>query len=135
MPYYRLYYHIVWATKERLPLITPINQTAIHGAIVSKAHELKVLVHALNSMFDHVHLLATIPPAVSIATFVGQVKGSASHLAGHLATGSDGVPFAWQAEYGVVTVSERHVPFVVDYIHHQQQHHAENRLNRTLEEC
>jgi putative transposase len=133
MPYCRLYYHIVWATKERLPLITVDNQAAIHGAVAKKVHDLKGLVHALNSMPDHIHLLATIPPTVAIAEFVGQIKGNSSHLAGRLSP--DAAAFGWQAEYGVVSVSERHVPLVVAYVHRQQQHHADNTLNRTLEQC
>lgn len=37
MALWRLYYHLVWATKEREPLIIPNRETAIYHYIVGKA--------------------------------------------------------------------------------------------------
>lgn len=130
MPYYRLFYHIVWATRERLPMITPANREPIYRAIHAKVEEQRGVLHVLNGMSDHIHLVATVPPAVALATFVGQVKGFSSHLASRL---PDARPFAWQAEYGVLTISERHLPVVVRYVENQEQHHTQNTLNRRLE--
>src|SRR5688572_8221183 len=103
MPYSRLYYHFVWATHDRLPLIMSGNQEAIFRAIAQKVIELRGLVHALNGMPDHVHLVATVPPNVALAAFVGQAKGSSSHLANRLGSAQNQIPFAWQQEYGVIT--------------------------------
>jgi putative transposase len=133
MPYSRLFYHFVWATYDRLPLITAANQDAIYRAISQKVVDLQGLVHALNGMPDHVHLVVTVPPRVALATLIGQVKGSSSHLAGRLSDTDGARPFAWQQEYGVLSISEVHLPIVVRYVLQQQQHHADNRLNRTLE--
>jgi putative transposase len=36
MPHFRLFYHFVWATKLRLPLISDTNRDAIFGSIVAK---------------------------------------------------------------------------------------------------
>ena len=130
MPYTRLFYHFVWATHERLPLIIPANRDHIYRAIHSKAQELRGIVHALGGMSDHVHLVATVPPAIALSTFIGQVKGNASHLAGRL-PGAE--PFAWQAEYGVLTISERHLPLVARSVAEQQRHHADNSLDQRLE--
>ncbi len=135
MPYYRLFYHVVWSTRDRLPLITSVNRDSIYAAIAARSGELRGIVHALNGMPDHVHLVATIPPSVPVSTFVGQVKGSSSHPASRIAGAPGGETFAWQAEYGVISVSERHLPIVVDYVRRQQQHHTQNTLNRTLESC
>lgn len=33
----RLYYHIVWATKQRLPLIKPELEAKLYGYIIGKA--------------------------------------------------------------------------------------------------
>jgi REP-associated tyrosine transposase len=131
MPFYRLFYHFVWTTKNRLPLITPDNQEPIYGSIRAKTQELNGIVHALNSMPDHVHLLVTIPPTIALAEFMRQVKGSSSHLASHLPSAQD--PFAWQSEYGVLSISESHLPAVVRYVECQQQHHADQSLDQRLE--
>ncbi len=133
MPYFRLFYHFVWATHERLPLITAANREPIHKCIAAKAQELGGIVHALNSLPDHVHLVVTVPPKVALATFIGQVKGSSSHLASRLKERAHPEPFAWQAEYGVLSISERHLPVVVRYVQNQQKHHAERTLNTRLE--
>ena len=134
MPRTRLFYHFVWGTKERLPLITDVNRQTIYGAISAKAKEMDGIVHALNGMSEHVHLVATVPPKLSLADFVGQVKGNSSHLATHLHTPFSDKTFAWQSEYGVTTVSESHLPVVVGYVVNQQKHHAENSLNDKLED-
>ena len=135
MSYYRLFYHVVWATKDRLPLITPANVDAIYGVIATKVDKIGGIVHALNGMPDHVHLVVTVPPVIALAAFVGQIKGASSHLARRLATTAGNELFTWQAEYGVVSVSERHLPLVIGYVRQQQQHHAEHTLNRTFESC
>ena len=133
MSYARLFYHFVWATKQREALITEHNRPAIFACIVHKVGEFKGYVHALNAMSDHVHLVVMVPPTVSLAQFIGQVKGSSSHLASHLPDTDPRVGFAWQDEYGVLSVSERHLPIVVRYVENQQQHHAANDLNAALE--
>jgi len=133
MSYYRLFYHFAWATKKRQPLITEDNHELIYAAIKAKVEELKGIVHALNGMPDHVHLVVTVPPSLPLTMFIGQVKGSSSHLASHLR--NNDIAFAWQTEYGVVSISESHIPLVIRYVSLQQQHHAARTLNRGLENC
>ena len=67
MPYWQTFYHIVWATKNREPLITPDVEAMIYGLIRSKAIGLGGTVFALNGMSEHVHLVASIPPAIAVS--------------------------------------------------------------------
>jgi putative transposase len=133
MPYSRLFYHFVWATKERLPFINTNNREPIYASIHEKVRQLKGTVHALNGTADHVHLVVTVPPNQPLALFIGQIKGNSSHLASRLGP-TDGI-FAWQSEDGVVSVSEIHLSIVVRYVQRQEHHHAEKTLNTTLENC
>ena len=64
MSYARLFYHIIWATKRREPLINDENRQAIYPCIVDKVVTLNGFVHALNGMPDHVHLVVTIPATI-----------------------------------------------------------------------
>jgi REP element-mobilizing transposase RayT len=130
MPYYRLYYHFVWTTKNRAPFITTHNQQPIFAVIQDKAAALNSIVRALNGMPDHIHLVASVPPSIKLSDFIRQVKGASSHLARTLDEPSD---FAWQAEYGVLSISEPHVPTVVRYVENQQKHHADQTLDARLE--
>src|SRR5690349_10093569 len=111
MPYSRLFYHIVWTTKQRLPLITESNEAAIYGAIRKKVDDLKGMVHAADGMQDHVHLVVTLMPDVALSHIIGQLKGTSSYVANRLA--GDTQLFAWQHEYGVLSISESHVPTIV----------------------
>ena len=77
VPYWRLYYHFVWATKGRDPLIQTSLEKRLHGAISAKAG---ALVHAVGGTDDHVHVGTSVPPSLALSHFVGQLKGSRSHL-------------------------------------------------------
>ena len=132
MPYYRLFYHFVWATKQREALITNQNRAALYAAVSDKVLELHGIVQAIGGMSDHLHLVATVPPSISISSFIGQIKGSSSHLASHLQPiGYE--PFAWQPEYGVISVTEAHLPIVVRYVLNQAEHHYKKTLKQKLE--
>jgi putative transposase len=79
---------------------------------------------AIGGMPDHVHVVISIPPSQPIATIVGRLKGASSHYANeHFMPGKD---FAWQSEYGVLSVSESGLNKVVAYVLNQKKHHAGN---------
>ena len=131
MPYWRLFYHLVWATKGREPLIQATSARRLHGAIRAKAEELGALVHAVGGVEDHVHLVVSVPPAISLAHFAGQVKGLSAHVANHELALSTG--FAWQAEYGVVSFGGKQLDRVVRYVLHQRDHHQDGTTIAFLE--
>ena len=78
MPYWQLFYHIVWSTKDRLPLLTPEIELVIYGFLRSKAIGLGATLFALNGVADHVHMVAAVPPKIAVAKFIGQVNAVAS---------------------------------------------------------
>jgi len=85
---------------------------------------------ALNMTTDHLHLLTSIPPKVSVAEFVHQIKGSSSHL---INLSLERRTFYWQSGYGVLSLSAKGIPFVTKYIINQKQKHANNNLIDVLE--
>ena len=50
MPYWQLYYHAVWATKNREPLLTPEVEPQIYGWLRQNADALGATVFALNGV-------------------------------------------------------------------------------------
>jgi len=62
---------------------------------------------------------------------VKQLQGASTHLITHQLTPDQF--FRWQAGYGAVTVSPRHIDQVAAYIARQREHHAANTLNTALE--
>jgi putative transposase len=111
MSYWRLHYHLIWATKQRLPLINPVEEAIIRESIQMTAARMKMMVHAIGSVEDHIHVATSIPPTVSIAEAVGRLKGGSSHLISQRSTGKGS--FAWQSECGALSLTDRALPTVI----------------------
>jgi REP element-mobilizing transposase RayT len=134
MSFWRTYYHIVWATGERRHLITPEVEQHLYAYLIRKAtKETETYVYAINGWYDHVHLVASVPPKFAIADFVKLLKGGSSHDLNH-AGGLEG-SFAWQRGYGVFTLGESQRPMAEAYVNNQKQHHQQNTTNGWLERC
>ncbi len=133
MPFWKCYYHVVWATKERQPIITASVETVLFAAIRSKSDELRCPLLAVNGTEDHIHIAICIRPSLSIGDFAGQIKGTSSHAV-NLAFSDLETKFRWQEQYGVVTFGEKNLPFVTNYIEQQKVHHKTGRLYVTLEQ-
>ncbi len=119
-----VFVHCVWATWDRLPLLTSEIESRVHHAIGAKVVELGAEVIALGGIEDHLHLLVRLPPALALAELVRQAKGASAHLVTHELT--PGEAFKWQGGYAAFSVSPRHVREVSDYIARQREHHASN---------
>ena len=132
MSFWRLFYHLVWATRNRESSIDEDRAVLLERAIRSACNDHEVMVHALTLMPDHVHLVASIPPRVAIADLMHRVKGMSSHMLNDTASRGD-QPFAWQAEYGVLSLGERSLPDVVAYVENQRAHHAAQELRPIYE--
>ena len=130
MPYWRLFYHAVWGTKNRLELIDPVWEKDLYGYIWGKATALECIPHAIGGISEHIHVAISIPPKLSVATLIGQLKGASSH---HINENYTGGSFMWQAEYGVFSFSEKSLSTVVDYVNNQKRHHADNTLTLAME--
>ena len=131
MPYWRIFYHVVWSTKNREPLIRGIWENDLHRYMWGKSTALGCLPHAINGLADHVHLAISIPPVQPISRIIGFIKGSSSrYINRELET--KGV-FAWQASYGVMSTSERGLLRVIQYINQQKIHHLASSTIESLE--
>ena len=132
MPYWKLYYHFIWGTKNRLPLIDAALEPELYRAIAAKAKEMEGFVHAIGGIETHVHLAVSVPPKVAPAKFVGDVKGNSSHFVNYVI--KPDFEFHWQDEYGVFSFSEKNLTAVVRYIQNQKQHHTEGTLVAAMEQ-
>ena len=133
MSFWRTYYHLVWATKARQPLITPEIEAFLIEHFLRKAAELDVQVYAINGWADHIHLIVAIPPSLAVSEVVKNLKGSSSHDIN--AYNKTPTPFAWQRGYGVFSLGERQRGIAEAYVHNQKNHHREQTVNTWLERC
>ena len=130
MPFWQLFYHLVWSTKNREPLLTPDIESIVYGHIRSKAIGLGATFFALNGNSDHVHMVVAIPPAIAVARFVGQIKGVSAAQANK---GGCAAVVQWQREYGAFSFDAKRLPNFVAYVEHQKEHHAQAKLIPALE--
>lgn len=128
--YYHIYYHAVWGTKNRIDLIDDRINEIIKEAVNVKSKELKGQVMEFNSYLDHCHALLTIPSKISVSEFLGQLKGFSSFEINRLSL-EEGIE--WQRGFGVLTLSDKGLPFIKRYIKNQNNHHQNNELVDILE--
>jgi REP element-mobilizing transposase RayT len=77
--YHRLYFHLVFSTKDRAHTIfIPDDEEEIAGYLRKKAHELDAYIEELGSWYDHVHLLFRCGTTLPLAKIYRQLKGFGS---------------------------------------------------------
>jgi putative transposase len=116
--YISSYFHIVFSTKERIPLLREEMQPRFYkfvGSVV-KNHEMKMI--EIGGMPDHIHLLLSLPATIDVAKAINIVKANSSRWVRE----SDR-RFAWQRGYGAFTVSASNLDTVAAYIRNQKEHH------------
>jgi putative transposase len=131
MTYWRLHYHIIWATQDRQPWLVQQRETVFYGVVYDKAKDLSLKIHAAGNVEDHIHLALSIPPQLSISECVKHIKGASSYAINHMA-GSDGL-FKWQQGYGALTIGERSLPDVIAYVSKQKEHHLNLSVQKIFE--
>ncbi len=78
--YSELNLHIVWHTKNSVPLLTPAVEPLAHEFIKSRIVGTPgAFIHEIGGIENHVHLAVTIPPTLLIGDWIGQLKGDSSH--------------------------------------------------------
>jgi REP element-mobilizing transposase RayT len=119
--YSNLLYHIVFSTKQRIPLITANLQDELYRYIGGIIRGEGGALIEVGGMADHIHLLAKIRPATSVAEMLSRIKANSSKWA------NEGKmelrKFGWQEGYAAFSVSESKVPDVAQYIRNQKEHH------------
>ncbi len=127
----QLYLHYVWSTWDRLPLITPDIQKVVYAAVIQECEQLKCTVIAVGGVEDHVHLLTSFLPTLSVSELIKQIKGSSSHLINHEVKPDEF--FKWQGSYGAFTVSHNDIDRAANYIRNQSTHHRQKSIIPTWE--
>jgi REP element-mobilizing transposase RayT len=126
MTYWRLHYHLIWSTRDRQPSLTAERENLLYGVLYRKAEQLGLKIHAAGNVDDHVHLVVSIPPKLSVADCVRHLKGASACAINKMA-GSDG-QFQWQSGYGALSIGERSLETVTAYAAKQKEHHRDGRV-------
>ena len=81
-------------------------------------------------MPDHTHVVAAIPPKIAVAKFVGQIKGVTSTKFNKMGLSHS---LFWQDEYSAFSFDAKRLPYYIDYVQRQKEHHANDSTIAILE--
>jgi putative transposase len=135
MPYWRLFYHLVWATRDREPLIGPVEEAAVRRSFELTIGDLDLIPHAVGVMPDHVHIVVSIPPKIAVSETVKRLKGASAKAVNDRTDQNGLAQFNWQGDYGALSFGDAALERVVHYVEHQAEHHTEGRLWSKLEQA
>lgn len=77
---YDLKYHVVWITKYRKPVMRGEIGLRLRELIRQTCATLDVKIEQGHIAVDHVHLLVSVPPNLSVSEMMRRVKGRSSRL-------------------------------------------------------
>jgi len=126
MPFIKVYIHVVFATKNRIPYLdTSALRVKVWKHIKENASEKRIFVDVVNGYSDHCHCLISLGSDQNIGKVIQLLKGESSFWINKNQLTKN--KFAWQEEYFAVSVSESMVDTVRNYIIHQKKTFAEER--------
>jgi REP element-mobilizing transposase RayT len=112
--------HVVFSTKNRLPLLTKNVRKRLFPYLGGIIKGLGGTVVAIGGMPDHAHLVVRLPTDMRVADFVRDVKANSSKWVNEQSTD---LTFAWQRGYGAFSISQSVVASVAQYVRNQERHH------------
>ena len=119
--------HIIFHTKNTSCSMRECDLSRIFHYIGGTIRSLSGYVCRVWGRPDHIHILTSLPPTLSIADFVRKIKSNSSKWIKNLHESY--CNFSWQEGYGIFSVSESNKEMVIHYIEHQKEHHEKRSAN------
>ena len=133
MSFVKIYVHLVWSTKNRVPYLkSKETRFKVWNHIRENAKSKGIFLDFINGYSDHCHCLISLGTNQTIEKIVQLLKGESSFWINKNKLTSD--QFGWQDEYFAVSVSESKVNIVREYIKNQEQHHRQKTFQEEYEE-
>ena len=133
MPFVKVYIHIVWSTKNRIPFLNSKElRVKVWKHIKQNAEEKRIFIHVVNGFSDHCHCLVSLSSDQTLEKVIQLIKGESSFWINKNNLTEE--KFSWQDEYFAVSVSESMVDRVRSYIINQEKHHLTKSFSQEYEE-
>ena len=118
---YACEYHIIWCTKYRRSVLSPEIQERLKALIFEQQQAYQYIVREVESMPDHIHLLVSIPPEVSVTSVIGKIKGyTAKRLRDEFPTLTRRLPCLWTRSKFVASAGSVTLDVLKQYIEKQK---------------
>ena len=129
--YTSLHYHLVFATKDRLPIIAETWRARLHDYLGGTVRGLGGTPLGIGGMADHVHLLVGLTASHCLADFMRDLKKDATKWVQAVVPLRE---FSWQEGYAAFTVSPTGLEAVRSYVSQQEEHHRRRTFHDELVE-
>ncbi|CAN5864718.1 IS200/IS605 family transposase [soil metagenome] len=126
--YISLHVHVIFSTKERLPLIIKDWRERLHSYLGGIVKGLEGVPLAIGGIDDHVHLLIGLKSKHRLDYFLRDLKADSS-LWVHKELNKK---FQWQKGYAAFSVSPLGIAGVKKYILNQEEHHKKKSFKEEL---
>lgn len=126
-----LHYHLVFSTKDRVPLIEEPWRERLHEYLGGTVAGLGGVTQGVGGVADHVHLLVGLKATHCLSDFMRELKKASSVWVHDEIRQRE---FAWQEGYGAFTVSPTARAQVRRYIANQAEHHRVKSFREELAE-
>jgi REP element-mobilizing transposase RayT len=127
--YLSLYYHVVFSTKNREPMIAATWRPKLFAYLAGTVEGLGARCEIVGGMEDHVHAMVRLRATHTLADFMRELKKSSSSW---VHSDMDQRMFAWQDGYAAFTVSASISDQVRRYIENQAAHHRQRSFLEEL---
>jgi REP element-mobilizing transposase RayT len=115
------YLHIVFSTKNRMPLIQPPYERELHNYLGGVCNGIECQPITTGGYTDHVHILCMLSKKVALVKLIEEVK---SHSSKWMKTRDASLQnFYWQDGYGAFSVNPSEIDTVIAYIANQHEYH------------
>jgi putative transposase len=125
--------HCVFSTKERRPWLASNIRERLWPYLGGIARENSMKALAIGGVADHVHLLLSLPPTLSVSKAMQWLKGNSSKWLRETFPELLREDFAWQEGFGAFSIGVSGVPETVRYIQTQEEHHRQRSFRQELE--
>ena len=123
--WHRLYYHLVWTTEARAPLIDRQCVEFICRYSRHAAGDFRATILEIGAVRSHVHVLLVAHPMTDLTRLIGRIKGGSSTVWNKDYAPEAGWRMKWASGYGLSTVSPRQLDRVRSYLRAQPIHHPD----------
>ena len=124
--------HYIWATKNRLPIISKELKQPLISQIKENSINKGIYIDTLNCVDNHIHLLVSPGSEQTISKIAMLIKGESSFWVNKQKIINQN--FEWQDEYIALSVSESAISKVRNYIDNQEQHHLKKTFAQEYDE-
>ena len=116
-------YHIIFRTNKSANTLSISDSEDLYRYIWGIIKNKNGTLLRINGMGDHIHILSDLPPTISLADYVREIKTYSSHwLKGNTKFPAfDG----WAHGYAALTYAWRDKDMIVNYIMNQREHHRQ----------